>query len=266
MSTYSITVDWDGKDALADSATAKIISGDDFQTEFETVQTALNSKADLTNSGQDFTCDDAAITGNATITGNTTIGGTLAVTGVPTVPTQTAGNNTTRVATTAFVTTAVADKGMVLQHRIYTFGTSTISTTSSTYQLVGSSFTFTPQSSSSQLILNLHHYGLLDRSNTNLSWVNVAVTINSTSPTTEGDCLAVWKEGFPYASGVDQNFTMYTQTGYYDNSSTDAITFRLYYNSNDNTRTAFFHHADHDGGKASFVTISEIDSSITDSS
>ena len=108
MSTYSITVDWDGKDALADSSAAKVISGDDFQTEFEAVRTAVNSKADLTNSGQDFTCDDAAITGNATITGNTTIGGTLAVTGVPTVPTQTAGNNTTRVATTAFVTTAVA--------------------------------------------------------------------------------------------------------------------------------------------------------------
>ena len=46
MSDYTINVDWDGKDALSDSATAKIISGDDFQTEFETVRTAVNSKAD----------------------------------------------------------------------------------------------------------------------------------------------------------------------------------------------------------------------------
>ena len=101
MSDYTISVDWDGKDALADSDAGKVISGDDFQTEFAAVRTAVNSKAD-DDSTVNFTCNDAAITGNATITG------TLAVTGVPTVPTQTAGNNTTRVATTAFVTTAVA--------------------------------------------------------------------------------------------------------------------------------------------------------------
>jgi len=92
MSNYTISVDWDGKDALADSSSAKVISGDDFQTEFETVQTAVNSKADLNGSSSvNFAINDA------------TVAGTLAVTGVPTVPTQSAGNSTTRVATTAFV-------------------------------------------------------------------------------------------------------------------------------------------------------------------
>jgi len=80
MSTYTINVDWDGKDALADSATAKIISGDDFQTEFETVRTAVNSKAD---------------TASPTLTGT------------PAAPTAAADTNTTQIATTAFVTTAV---------------------------------------------------------------------------------------------------------------------------------------------------------------
>ena len=81
MSDYTINVDWDGKDALADSATAKIISGDDFQTEFETVRTALNSKADIASE---------------------------TLTGTPLAPTAAAGTNTTQLATTAFVTAAIA--------------------------------------------------------------------------------------------------------------------------------------------------------------
>ena len=96
MSNYTINIDWDGKDALADGSAAKVISGDDFQTEFETVQASIATKADLDDDTQNFTCNDAEVTG------------TLDVTGVPTVPTQTAGNDTTRVATTAFVTAAVA--------------------------------------------------------------------------------------------------------------------------------------------------------------
>ena len=106
MSDYTLAVSWSGKDALSDSDSAKVISGADFNSEFTTIRTAVNSKADLDNSSQDFTCNDAEITGDATITG------ALAVSGVPTVPTQTAGNNTTRVATTAFVTTAVAAGGI----------------------------------------------------------------------------------------------------------------------------------------------------------
>ena len=89
MSNYTISVDWDGKDNLADSNAAKVISGDDFQTEFETVQTAVNSKANLNGaSGEDFAMNNGTIAGNVT------------------APTQTAGNNTTRLATTAFVKTA----------------------------------------------------------------------------------------------------------------------------------------------------------------
>jgi len=97
MSDYTLAVNWSGKDALSDSDAAKVISGSDFNTEFTTVRTAVNSKADTNgDSGEDFAAN------------NVTVAGTLAVTGVPTVPTQAQGNNTTRVATTAFVTTAVA--------------------------------------------------------------------------------------------------------------------------------------------------------------
>ncbi len=104
MSNYTISVDWDGKDALADSNAAKVISGDDFQTEFETVQTAVNSKANLNgSSSEDFAINSGTVAGTLDVTGVTTLGGN------PTTTTQSAGNNTTRIATTAFVTTAVGN-------------------------------------------------------------------------------------------------------------------------------------------------------------
>jgi len=91
MSNYTLAVNWSGKDALSDSDAAKVISGTDFNTEFTTIRTAVNSKADLNgDSGEDFAMNNGTIAGNVT------------------APTQSAGNNTTRLATTAFVTTAVA--------------------------------------------------------------------------------------------------------------------------------------------------------------
>lgn len=97
MSDYTIAVNWSGKDALSDSDAAKVISGSDFNTEFTTVRTAINSKADTNGSAsEDFASNNA------------TVAGTLAVTGVPTIPTASQGTNTTQAASTAFVTTAVA--------------------------------------------------------------------------------------------------------------------------------------------------------------
>jgi hypothetical protein len=80
MSNYTIAVAWSGKDALSDSDSAKVISGADFNTEFTTVQTAVNTKAD--------------VNGSATESFSAT--------------TATAGTNTTQVATTAFVETATS--------------------------------------------------------------------------------------------------------------------------------------------------------------
>ena len=79
MSDYNIQVTWSGKDALADSDPDKVISGGDFSTEFTAVKTAVNSKA---NTNGDASKDFSATT-------------------------QAAGNNTTKVATTAFVKTAL---------------------------------------------------------------------------------------------------------------------------------------------------------------
>jgi len=81
MSNYSVITDWDGKDALADSNPAKVISGDEFQDEFDAIATAVATKADINgNAAETFSASTAA-----------------------------SGTNTTQVATTAFVQTAKSD-------------------------------------------------------------------------------------------------------------------------------------------------------------
>ena len=95
MSDYTIAVTWSGKDALSDSDSAKVISGSDFNSEFTTIQTAVNSKADLVDATQDVTTNDLIVTG------------TLAVTGVPTIPTAGTSTNTTQAASTAMVQAAI---------------------------------------------------------------------------------------------------------------------------------------------------------------
>ena len=96
MSNYTLAVNWSAKDGLSDSDAAKVISGSDFNSEFTTVRTAINSKADLNGvATEDFAAD------------NVTIAGTLAVTGVPTILTASAGTNTTQAASTAFVHAAI---------------------------------------------------------------------------------------------------------------------------------------------------------------
>ena len=79
MSDYTLAVNWSGKDALSDSDSAKVISGDDFDSEFTTIRTAVNSKADLASP---------------------------TLSGTPLAPTAAEGTNTTQIATTAFVKTA----------------------------------------------------------------------------------------------------------------------------------------------------------------
>ena len=76
MSDYTLAVTWSGKDALADSDAAKVISGDDFNTEFTTVQTAVNSKLDATSP---------------------------TLIGTPAAPTAATSTDSTQIATTGFV-------------------------------------------------------------------------------------------------------------------------------------------------------------------
>jgi len=96
MSDYTLAVSWSGKDGLSDSDAGKVISGADFNSEFTTIQTAINSKADIASE---------------------------TLTGTPLAPTASAGTNTTQIATTAYVTTAVAAlDGAAINALVYPVG------------------------------------------------------------------------------------------------------------------------------------------------
>lgn len=82
MSNYVKATNFTAKDALPSGNSGKIIKGTEIDTELTAVASAISSKADLS-------------------------GPTL--TGVPAAPTASAGTNTTQIATTAFVNTAVTN-------------------------------------------------------------------------------------------------------------------------------------------------------------
>ncbi|NBS68378.1 hypothetical protein EBT31_05615 [bacterium] len=86
MSNYVKSTDFAAKDALASGNAAKIVKGTEIDTEFNNIATAVATKADLAS---------------PTFTGTPTLPtGTIAVT-------QTYGDNSTKLATTAFVQAAL---------------------------------------------------------------------------------------------------------------------------------------------------------------
>jgi hypothetical protein len=80
MSNYVKFTDFQAKDSLTTGDPLKIIKGQEINDEFNAIQTAVATKADYAS---------PALLGN------------------PTAPTQAFGNNSTRIATTAFVQTAL---------------------------------------------------------------------------------------------------------------------------------------------------------------
>ncbi len=81
MANYVKSTNFASKDALAVGNPLKIVKGTEIDTEFNNIATAINTKSDI---------NSPAFTGN------------------PSAPTPTFGNNTTSLATTAFVQAAVA--------------------------------------------------------------------------------------------------------------------------------------------------------------
>jgi hypothetical protein len=81
MSNYTKSTNFTSKDSLATGNPLKIIKGAEFDTEFNSIQTAVATKAD---------------TASPTLTGT------------PLAPTAATGTNTTQIATTAFVNATVA--------------------------------------------------------------------------------------------------------------------------------------------------------------
>lgn len=109
MSNYTKLTDFASKDALPSGNANKIVKGTEIDDEFEAIETAIGTKADLAS--PTFTGTPAAPTAT-TATNSTQVATTafvqaqkasMALTGNPTAPTQATGNDSTRIATTAFV-------------------------------------------------------------------------------------------------------------------------------------------------------------------
>ena len=81
MSSYSKTTDFAAKDALTTGNANKIVKGTEIDDEFDAIQVAVNSKANLNSP---------------------------ALTGTPTAPTASFGTDSTQLSTTAFVQAAMA--------------------------------------------------------------------------------------------------------------------------------------------------------------
>lgn len=80
MSDYTKSTDFASKDALPSGNAAKIVKGTEIDTEFNNIATAIATKADLASPS---------------------------LTGSPTAPTQSSGDSSTKLATTAFVAAAI---------------------------------------------------------------------------------------------------------------------------------------------------------------
>jgi hypothetical protein len=90
MSDYSKSTNFTAKDTLPTGNAGKIVKGTEIDTEFVAIASAISSKADVSSP---------------------------ALLGTPTTPTATAGTNTTQIASTAFVQTALASAfstGMII--------------------------------------------------------------------------------------------------------------------------------------------------------
>ena len=90
MSNYVKATNFTAKDSLPSGNSGKIVKGTEIDTELTAIASAISSKADLNSP---------------------------ALTGTPTSPTASAGTNTTQVATTAFVQTALSaafTSGMIM--------------------------------------------------------------------------------------------------------------------------------------------------------
>jgi len=107
MSSYTKSTDFASKDALLTGNPLKVVKGTEIDDEFNAIQTAVNSKADINSP---------------------------ALTGTPTAPTATTTTSTTQIATTAFVQGEITANATVAGTGLTdTSGTFSIATDSNGY-------------------------------------------------------------------------------------------------------------------------------------
>ena len=203
MSNYTKATNFATKDSLATGNPGKIVKGTEIDTEFNAISTAIATKADAASP---------------------------TLTGVPTCPTADAGTNTTQIANTAFVNTALASvgtTGRILQMKQKIFSSSYDVNTSS-WVSVGHSESITPSSTSSKILI-LVLGG--DNWNKNNTGPNNRATIYRNSTNLGGSDGLQNFEGMYF--GQDQAFDWSNSMAYLDSpATTSSTTYAVYAKGN----------------------------------
>jgi hypothetical protein len=177
MSNYTKTTNFLAKDSLPDADSGKIIKGSEFDTEFNALQTAVNTKADLASPS---------------------------LTGVPTAPTATAGTNTTQLSTTAFVIAALA--------AIYPIGT-IYSSTSSTNPGTSLGFGTWVAYGAGRVLVGQSGAGLYVAGNTGGSADAVTISHTHTATVTDPGHFHALPDSTSAQAGTDLGGASTTDTG-----------------------------------------------------
>lgn len=203
MSNYTKATNFATKDSLASGNAGKIVKGTEIDTEFNAISSAIATKA-----------DSASPT----------------LTGVPTAPTADAGTNTTQIANTAFVKTAletVGTTGRILQMKQKIFSSSYDVNTNS-WVNTGHSEAITPSSTSSKILIMVLGG---DNWNKNTTGPNNRATIYRNSTNLGGSDGLQNFEGMYF--GQDQAFDWANSMVYLDSpSTTSSTTYAVYAKGN----------------------------------
>jgi hypothetical protein len=141
MANYIKATNFAAKDGLPSGDSGKIVKGTEIDTEFTSIASAITSKAD--SNSPTFT-------------------------GTPTAPTAISTTNTTQLATTAFVKSAIDALGLSVVQVVTSNFTSVFSSTSTSFVATGHTATITPTSVDSK-ILCLVHTTLAQQNSVNLN-------------------------------------------------------------------------------------------------
>lgn len=126
MANYTKATNFAAKDGLPSGNAGKIVKGTEIDTEFTAIASAIASKADLNSP---------------------------ALTGSPTAPTASAGTNTTQIATTAFVTTALEGTGGKIVQIVENITATGVESFSDSFVGTGHTVSITPTSVTNKILI-----------------------------------------------------------------------------------------------------------------
>lgn len=221
MSNYTKATNFATKDSLATGNPAKIVKGTEIDTEFNSISSAIASKADLASP---------------------------TFTGTPASPTATAGSNTTQIANTAYVKTEVetalsgiSNTGRIVQ--IVDSVTATgIESFSDSFVPTGHTATITPTSASNKILI-LMSFGFAQTNAYANNAANAFWTLyrNSTNLGTGGG-FGANALGMANVNAINTNANIYIQESYQlldTPNTTSSITYQAYVRRSSNASAGY---------------------------